>query len=256
MGNIPRCRCWVYWRLIAVDVYGLNCLLLVVAHYWSFLLFCSQEEIKTAIQPALPCRYRRMRKYLQLCHTIRSAAAKTIYERASLALLREQIYDTLEQLATTSRKLCDMHMHSGSLMHSNLWEKIDTTTTKSALKEHTTTTNRQICKYDRLENKTLRKKPPTLNKQKIVVIRSKIALPKTAISVFAKSNNFAITPRTIPKEKIIANMKDSYEKWHKWKWRKYDRKCEEYYGKLRYPNAISLKKNAQLCENYEPIRTL
>lgn len=59
-----------------------------------------------------------------------------------------------------------MHLHLGSLINSNLWEKIDAMTAQSPEREHTTATNFQICKFGRLENRKLRKQPQTLDKRK------------------------------------------------------------------------------------------
>lgn len=132
------------------------------------------------------CRdHRRMSKYFQLRHTFRSAAAKRIYKRASLALLGEQIQDTYKQLNTTKQQLYEMHLCLKSLMDNSLWKNLN-----------------------RLEGRTSRKQPSTLDRLSIAVW-----LPShLPLSPFLSKKTTLEFRKLYPTKKELPTLKDPYEK--------------------------------------------
>nr|CAI5845267.1 unnamed protein product [Callosobruchus analis] len=85
------------------------------------------------------------------------------------------------------------------------WDKIDSTTFRINVEnEREKHTNTQKKKVEKLAS--TKKSTPRLDTKRTVVNISKRNLSEDEISILAKGGSFAITPKQIPTEDIIANL--------------------------------------------------
>ena len=137
---------------------------------------------------------------------IKGYAAKRIYNRASKALLREQIHSSRRQLDTVSKELFYLHLKLTTQVTPELWDTVDGLTFNCAEIHGFRTTDRQKKKYNKLEGT---KEPRIMDTNKIVVNLSKYPLSDVAITALSKGNNFSVAPTKIPTEEIINQVESS-----------------------------------------------
>jgi len=105
----------------------------------TFLLRCRDHN-------TIPC-------FLQFHHHIYSRAANRIYQRTSLALLRERIHHNRRQLDSTSRELLNTHPRIANLHPESDWAGIDQNTLIKAKRVGENSKARHLKKFTRLQTK-------------------------------------------------------------------------------------------------------
>ncbi|GJQ83759.1 hypothetical protein Trydic_g6791 [Trypoxylus dichotomus] len=105
------------------------------------------------------------------------------------------------QIPKRKKKMKETSSKSATPSYYN-WQKVDTITDNAAesLKKHLV--EKQTAKFQRIDNTTQYKLDPS----RTVVNPTDKTLPPEAISILEEGGNFAVTPKSIPKEEIIANM--------------------------------------------------
>ena len=146
-------------------------------------------------------------KFLKSKQIIRSCQARRIYNRTEKALLRERIQNTRRNLAEVDKKLLGLFYQLSSKLHRSDWDKIDAISFRSMENELQKSTERQKNKFQRLTKNS--GSDQTLDNRRTVINVSNRNLSQEEVSVLAKGGNFAITPKEIPKEEIIANLESA-----------------------------------------------
>ncbi|GJQ79358.1 hypothetical protein Trydic_g16219 [Trypoxylus dichotomus] len=140
-------------------------------------------------------------KYLQSKRNIGGAKAARIYKRAEEALLREQIQSTRRRLDQNANTLYRLHLQLAATFSYHDGQKVDTITENTAENLNKHLVEKKNAKFQRIDNTKQYKLDPS----RTVVNLTDEILPPEVISIFEKGGNFSVTPKSIPKEGIIAN---------------------------------------------------
>ena len=117
------------------------------------------------------------------------------------------IQNTRRNLAEVDKKLLGLFYQLSSKLYRSDWDKIDAISFRSMENELQRSTERQKSKFQRLTKNS--RSSQTLDTQRTVINVSNRNLSQEEVSVLAKGGNFAITPKEIPKEEIIANLESA-----------------------------------------------
>ncbi|XP_046406364.1 uncharacterized protein LOC124171266 [Ischnura elegans] len=139
-------------------------------------------------------------------HHLNTYAAKKILRRTSEALLRERIHHKKLELHLCSEELYRIHLELGATLTATDWEKIDKISFESSRALETTHRESQIKKYVKLNSRQHPKLESGPDKDRSIVNLTDLHIDDATTSVLAKGLNFAITPRDIPREKIITEV--------------------------------------------------
>ncbi|KAK9874835.1 hypothetical protein WA026_005651 [Henosepilachna vigintioctopunctata] len=143
-------------------------------------------------------------KFLRAKRHFNTAASHRIYNRLERALLRERIHETRRELAKLDSELLSVHLLISQKMNNWDWERVDRIIYNTMSSEMKKSTERQKRKFEQCDTNT--KPRPILDVNKTVVNISSHQLSDHEESILAKGGNFAVTPRNVPVEEIIANI--------------------------------------------------
>ncbi|XP_060518420.1 uncharacterized protein LOC132697146 [Cylas formicarius] len=181
----------------------------------SYFAIASQAEANEAIRESLNwgwklpwCRDSNvLPKFTKLSHHTNTRRTKTILTRASQAILRETIHNTRKNIASLESNLLKLHLQLSNTIIPVLWDIANN------LAFWRSETDKQL-KSQKLEHKyqaLLRKDNDQmmtrgLNVEKTVHNISRYNMSQSEIAVLHKGFNFAVAPKTIPKEEIISEI--------------------------------------------------
>ena len=135
---------------------------------------------------------------------VKSEAADHIAERTSEALLRERIRTARRQKAITKLNVSRLESNLSQSLSTEQWPKVDELCRASAKRVHLSTKTRQIRKFENLQSQKPQPSPQLLDPQKLVVNLSQKLLSPEEKNVLALGMSFAIAPKQIPYQEIIA----------------------------------------------------
>ena len=139
--------------------------------------------------------------FLKLKRVFNTRQAHWIYNRMEKALLRERIHHNRKELALLDKRLLHIHLNISNRMAKTDWQKFDSISYHSMEKQMDINTERQRNKFNRL----LPPEPSLSVPSRTVINLSEHQLTDDQTSILAKGGNFAITPKSVPTEEIIAN---------------------------------------------------
>ncbi|KAJ4437895.1 hypothetical protein ANN_13834 [Periplaneta americana] len=149
-------------------------------------------------------------RFVVIRHHVNSLAARRIFRRTSLALVRERIYHTRRVLDTIARELLDIHLQLTSALHPQDWEWIDSSTTEQEQLYRRKATTRQNDKFNRLS--VANQVTPPLDSDRVVVNLTGKTLDPNQVSVLGKGLNFALAPKKPPLKEIISGVEQAIHK--------------------------------------------
>ncbi|XP_030764236.1 uncharacterized protein LOC115888610 [Sitophilus oryzae] len=133
-----------------------------------------------------------------------STQANRLYTRMEKNFLRERIHTSRRDLAKVDRELIDLFYILTANMQPVDWDKIDGITYQNMQNELERTSARQKIKYEKLQPKTKPEYRISLEPARTVVNLTDKTLTTSEVTLLAKGGNFAITPKVVPVEDIIA----------------------------------------------------
>ncbi|XP_047004656.1 uncharacterized protein LOC124622911 [Schistocerca americana] len=135
-----------------------------------------------------------------MVHHICTPAANRVKKRAILALIRERIRYTRQELYKNAKELLHIHLQLASTLQDHLWERVDGVTWAQADWTHLKPTDKQIDKFARLPGKQEDETEPM--KRTVINLTGK-PFDDEATSILEKGFNFAPTPALFPSNDII-----------------------------------------------------
>ena len=133
---------------------------------------------------------------------VRSTKADTIAEKTGHALVRERIGEVHRQKGMLARCVTQLETDLSRTLDADEWPRIDRLCKTAADRVYNDTKRRQIKKFSTLKSQGTPQ--PTLETSKLVVNLSHRHLTSLEEEVLALGLSFAIAPRSIPFEDIIA----------------------------------------------------
>ncbi|XP_046393752.1 uncharacterized protein LOC124161475 [Ischnura elegans] len=143
-------------------------------------------------------------------HHLNTRAAKRILRRTSEALLRERVHHTRGALHFCSKEIYNAHMELSNILSTADWDTIDKITYESSRITQATVRETQIKKFEKLRSRQHPVHDPVKGRSVFNLIDE--TLDCATESILAKGFNFAIAPKTIPKEKIITGVESAIRK--------------------------------------------
>ena len=146
-------------------------------------------------------------RFLRHRHLFNTPQANRIYRRTENAMLRERIHYTRKELALNDQELFKLHLHLSSTLQRHDWEMLDGLTYNAFESCHASTSQRQRDKFERFASQNIRGRTLDSDRMdRMVVNLSNRQLTPHETSVLAKGEKFAVTPKTVPVEEIVASV--------------------------------------------------
>ena len=140
---------------------------------------------------------------LRVTLPVRSTQADNIAERTGQALVRERIGEAHRQREMLTGRITRLEADLSRTLNADEWPRIDQLCKNAADRVYNDTKRRQIRKFSNLKSEGTPSRP-TLETSKLVVNLSHRQLTPLEEEVLALGLSFAIAPRSIPFEDIIA----------------------------------------------------
>jgi hypothetical protein len=152
--------------------------------------------------------------WIKIKHHLRDKHTDLIFDRASKALLRKTIQDTRKDLWVCNEQLYFCRMKVCDFISLELWDRFDFITTNHNNWLHQTTSEKLNRKLENLCRKQHRYRGTrgTFTTPKTVYNLSNICVSEAGNRVLARGFNFAIAPKSIPVEPIIAGIEDAVKR--------------------------------------------
>ncbi|XP_060531998.1 uncharacterized protein LOC132705430 [Cylas formicarius] len=148
--------------------------------------------------------------FTRLSYHTRTRKTQAILDKASKALLQDQIRRTRYEISETELQLFRLHLKLSNKIHQLLWDRIELLTSWRTEKDKDITSKKLWKKLEILQiNSKKSGQVSNTNRSSTVHNISAYHLSDTEVSVLNKGFNYAIAPKRVPVEEIVSNVEAS-----------------------------------------------